>query len=174
MKRFIVPLAALAVIVLDQVTKAWVVASLSLNQQVVLIENFLRLRYIHNTGAAFGLFQGGTWALSIAAVAIVVAILYSVTKMGDSNRLGVLAMGMIVGGALGNLIDRLRLGYVVDFVEAYGPRIQIGNSVYTWPVFNIADSAVTVGVVMLLATILLGSETKTATVAVEQAEAPKN
>lgn len=174
MKRFIVPLAALAVIVLDQGAKAWVVGSLSLNQQVVLIENFLRLRYTHNTGAAFGLFQGGTWALSIAAVAIVAGMLYAVTKMGDSNRMGVLAMGVIMGGALGNLIDRLRLGYVVDLIEVYGPRIQIGNRVYTWPVFNLADSAITVGVVMLLATMLLGSEAKTKTVAVEQAEAPKN
>lgn len=159
MRRFIIPLAALLVIVLDQIAKALVVGSLTLNKPVVLVENLLRFRYTHNTGAAFGFFKDGTGALSIAAVAIVIAILVSASRMGDGgNRWAILAMGLVVGGALGNLIDRLRMGYVVDFIEVYGPRIQIGNSVYTWPVFNVADSAITVGVVVLLVTLIFGSK----------------
>lgn len=153
-KQFIVPLTALVVIVLDQLTKLWLVSAIPLREQRVVIEGFLQLRHTQNTGAAFGFFQGGTVALSVAAVAIVAAIVYSATRMGDGNGWGMFALSLIVGGALGNLIDRLRLGYVVDFIEVYGPHVKIGNSIYTWPVFNVADSAITVGVLILLATIL--------------------
>jgi signal peptidase II len=129
----------------------------------VLIQDFLRLRFTRNTGAAFGIFQGGTGVLSVAAIAIVGAIIFSATRMGSSNRLTVLSMGLIVGGALGNLIDRVRLGFVVDFIEVYGPSVRIGDSIYTWPVFNIADSAISVGVILLVATMLFSGKSDQAT-----------
>jgi signal peptidase II len=140
----------------------------------VLIEGFLRLRYTKNTGAAFGIFQGGSLVLSVAAIAIVGAIFFSASRMGGINRFTTLPMGLIVGGALGNLVDRLRLGYVVDFIEVYGPRIHVGNSVYTWPVFNVADSAITVGVILLVATMLFSgkSEPETAPATPKQPETP--
>lgn len=154
----IIAATALLVVIIDQLSKLWVVDNLSVKPSQVLIEGFLRLRYTRNTGAAFGFFQGGTGLLSVAAIAIVVAIIFSATRMGSSNRLTLLSMGLIVGGALGNLADRLRLGFVVDFIEVYGPRIEIGNSIYTWPVFNVADSAISIGVVLLVATMLFGGD----------------
>jgi signal peptidase II len=165
---------ATLVVLLDQLSKLWIVDNISQQPSQVLIDGFLRLRYTRNTGAAFGFFQGGTGMLSIAAIAIVGAIIFSATRMGSSNRLTLLSMGLIVGGALGNLVDRLRLGYVVDFIEVYGPRIQLGNSVYTWPVFNAADSAITVGVILLVVTLLFGdkSERKTAPTTLEQPKSP--
>lgn len=168
----IVATTALLVVVIDQISKLWVVDNLSVKPSQVLIEGFLRLRYTRNTGAAFGFFQGGTGLLSVAAIAIVVAIIFSATRMGSSNRLTLLSMGLIVGGALGNLADRLRLGFVVDFIEVYGPRIEIGNSIYTWPVFNAADSAISIGVVLLVATMLFGGtpEPRTAPTTLEQPE----
>ena len=152
----IVASTALLVVLIDQLSKLWVVDNLSVKPSQVLIEGFLRLRYTRNTGAAFGFFQGGTGMLSVAAIAIVAAIIFSATRMGSSNRRTLLSMGLIVGGAVGNLADRLRLGFVVDFIEVYGPRLEIGNSIYTWPVFNAADSAISIGVVLLIATMLFG------------------
>lgn len=156
----IVSIAALLVVTLDQLSKLWIIDNMSQKPSHVLIEDFLRLRYTKNTGAAFGIFQGGTLVLSIAAIAIIGAIFFSATRMGSINRFTTLSMGLIVGGALGNLVDRLRLGYVVDFIEVYGPRIQVGNSIYTWPVFNVADSAITVGVILLVATMLFSGNTE--------------
>jgi len=174
MKRLFIPLVALVVLVLDQLAKAWIASNFSLNQQSILVDNFLRIRLTHNTGAAFGVLQGATGALSIVAIAIVAAIFYSSTRMAGSSIWGTLALGLIVGGALGNLIDRLRLGYVVDFIEAYGLRVQIGDNLYTWPVFNLADSAISVGVVLLLFTILFGNKEQPATTTTLPAQLPQS
>jgi signal peptidase II len=116
---------------------------------------------VANSGAAFGFFQGWTGALTIVGIAIVLAVIYSAAKVGhDSNggRMGMLALGLVTGGAIGNLIDRIRLGYVVDFIDVYGPRININNTVYGWPVFNVADSAITIGVLLLLLTLVVKRE----------------
>src|SRR3712207_6404344 len=167
----IVSVAAALVVLLDQLSKLWIVDNMSRASSQVLIEGFLRLRYTRNTGAAFGIFQGGTGVLSVAAIAIVGAIIFSATRMGSTNRLTVLSMGLIVGGAIGNLVDRLRLGYVVDFIEVYGPRVQIGDNIYTWPVFNVADSAISVGVVLLVTTMLFAKpDEPTSPVTVDTAE----
>ncbi|MDQ6693204.1 MAG: signal peptidase II [Chloroflexota bacterium] len=149
---------ALLVIVLDQLSKAWVVANVSLREARPVIQGFARLRYTQNSGAAFGFFQGWTGALSIAAVAVVIAIFVSASRSGSNSRLTTLALGLVVGGALGNLVDRIRLGYVVDFFEVYGPQVRLNNTVYTFPVFNLADSAITVGVLLLLAGLLFSKE----------------
>ena len=150
-------ITAIIVLALDQLTKAWVVANVAFQQPVSVIPGFLRLRYTENTGAAFGFFQGWTGVLSVAAIAIIVIIVMSASKVG-ANPLGMMALGLITGGALGNLTDRLRLGYVVDFVDVYGPRITLNNTHYTFPVFNVADSAITVGAIVLMATLIFGKE----------------
>ena len=147
--------AAGLVLALDQFVKAWVAGNMTTGEPRALVEGVVRLRYTENTGAAFGLFQGATGALSVAAIAIILAIIISATRTGQASRPVMLAVGLVVGGALGNLIDRLRLGYVVDFIDLYGPRLHINDTVYTWPVFNIADSAITVGVLLLMAGMLL-------------------
>ncbi|HUP28035.1 MAG TPA: signal peptidase II [Chloroflexia bacterium] len=156
----IVAMAAAAgiVFVTDQLTKAWATANISSHEVRPVIEGFLRLRYTENTGAAFGLFQGWTGALSILAVAVVLAIVASAQRVGNGSRLSMLALGLVTGGALGNLADRVRLGYVVDFIEAHGLRANFNNTIYTFPVFNVADSAISVGVVLLVVTLFFGGK----------------
>ena len=149
---------ALLVLALDQVSKAWVTANITSHETRPVIEGFVRLRITQNTGAAFGIFQGWAGLLTIVGIAVVVAILVSAHRVGDGSRPSMLALGLITGGAIGNLIDRVRFGYVVDFVDVYGPRLNINDTVYTWPVFNVADSAITVGVILLLGTLIFGKD----------------
>ena len=134
-------LTALLIVAADQLSKVWIRSYPE--RQTIFEFGFFQLTRIHNTGAAFGLFQGHSFALSIvASVGIAVILLYALFIYRRfpilENRLGRLALGLILGGAVGNLIDRLSLGYVIDFID-------IG----VWPTFNIADSAVTVGVIIL-------------------------
>ena len=148
-------MVALAV---DQATKAWVSANMVSHDIRPVIGGFLRLRYTENTGAAFGLFQGWTGALSIVAVAIIAAIVLSASKMAGNNPALLVALGLVLGGALGNLADRVTLGYVRDFIDVYGPRIEWQGATYTWPVFNMADSSITIGVLLIMATMLFAGE----------------
>jgi len=161
LKVLFLVLAAMVALALDQATKAWVVANVAGRPPVAIIDGFARLRYTENTGAAFGFFQGWTWILSVAAIAIVITILISASKVA-TNPLGMLALGLITGGALGNLIDRIRLGYVVDFVDVYGARVDVNNIHYSFPVFNVADSAITIGAILLIGTIVFGKSNEPA------------
>ena len=141
---WIVPaLVAIAVIVLDQLTKQWVVATLgptTMTNFVPLIGDTARIAYSHNTGVAFSLLQGHPELLIITALLIVAgAIYFYVTQLPNQHSSVQLIMGLIMGGAFGNLIDRIRLGYVVDFV-------QVG----WFPIFNLADSAISVGAALLM------------------------
>ena len=134
----------LAVLVLDQVTKWWVRAELTLNEPVRIVGDNVRLLYIHNEGAAFGISVGEhspTLFLVLASAASIL-VLYLLIVTPTSHRLQHFALGLILGGAVGNIIDRVRLGQVVDF-------IQVGVGGHYWPIFNVADSAVTVGAVLL-------------------------
>lgn len=148
---------AIVALGLDQLTKAWVVANVAGRPPISVIDGFARFRYTENTGAAFGFFQGWTGLLSIAAIGIIIAIVLSASKIG-TNAFGMVALGLVTGGALGNLVDRLRLGHVTDFVDVYGPRITLNNVHYTFPVFNVADSAITVGAILLMATLIFAKE----------------
>lgn len=153
----LIPVVALIIIAADQIAKQWVVGNVDRFRPLQVIQGFLQLRYTENTGAAFGFLQGWTGPLSIAAVAIVVAILLSASQVSSGGYVSMLALGLVVGGALGNLVDRVHLGYVVDYVEVYGPHLNINNTVYTWPIFNVADSAISTGVVLLLITLFLST-----------------
>ncbi len=139
---------ALAVVAADQLTKAWVDSAFSLYEVRPVIEGFFNLTYVTNTGAAFGLFArvGGkarAIGLSLVAVAALVALVFAWRSLWMRHRLYPFSIGMIAGGAAGNLIDRLRLGAVVDFLDFYVSR-------YHWPAFNVADSAITVGVFLFI------------------------
>ncbi|MFL5733800.1 MAG: signal peptidase II [Chloroflexia bacterium] len=149
--------AAALVFALDQATKAWIATNMVNHGVRPIIAGMVRLRYTENTGAAFGLFQGGTLALSIAAAAIIAVIVLSITRMGSGNPLLMLGLALVLGGAIGNLVDRVRLGYVVDFVEVTALRADFSGTVYTFPVFNVADSAITVGVILIMAALLFGT-----------------
>jgi signal peptidase II len=161
----IIALAAVAglVVAVDQATKAWIAGNIVSHEVRPVIEGFVRLRYTQNTGAAFGIFQGGAGALSLVALGLIAlvglsAILLFAFRASKGNPLILLAFSLISGGAVGNLIDRMRLGYVVDFVDVHGPSITIDNRVYTWPVFNIADSAISMGVILLIAVFLFSKQ----------------
>ncbi len=140
-------LTALLVVVADQLSKMWIRSNLVVGQSLPET-GFFRLTHIYNTGAAFGLFRDQSFALTIVAlVGIVGLLLYALVFYRHfpllDNRLGRLALGLILGGTVGNLIDRLHLGYVTDFID-----------VGIWPAFNIADSAIVVGAIILAYSLL--------------------
>jgi len=125
----------------DQLSKIWIRTNLAVGQSIPEV-GFPRLTHITNTGSAFGLLQGQTFLLTIvASVSAVVLLLYAVLFYRRfpllDNRLAWVGLGLILGGTIGNLIDRVRLGYVTDFIN-FG----------FWPAFNLADSAVVVGVIL--------------------------
>lgn len=143
---------ALLIIVLDQLTKAWILSlpDVASIEQIpvgyVFAEVFppiLRFTFVHNTGVSFGLFGGGEarWGLTIFSVLVSGALAWWATRA--DRRLLITAIGLVIGGALGNVIDRVRFGYVVDFIDVSG------TGVFPW-VFNVADSAITIGVVLLI------------------------
>ena len=148
-KKLLVSVAVLAVVLAaDQLSKAWVDRVFGLYEVRPVIPGFFNLTYITNTGAAFGLFarMGGRLravGLSLVAVAAVAGLGFAWTRLWMRHRLYPLAIAMIAGGALGNLVDRVRLGAVVDFLDFYVGR-------YHWPAFNVADSAITVGVFLFI------------------------
>ncbi|CAI8873768.1 signal peptidase II [Methylocaldum szegediense] len=134
------------VVVLDQLTKLMVDRSMELYESVGLLP-FFQLTYLRNQGAAFSfLSEAGGWQrwffIGLAAIASV-AICYWLSRLGKNQRWEAAAWALVLGGALGNLIDRVAYGYVIDFIDVfYGE--------WHWPAFNVADSAITIGVVMLL------------------------
>jgi signal peptidase II len=135
-------IVALIVIVLDQVTKGLVVRAWPVPQSgyLSLIDSWLALTYIQNTGIAFGLFQGVSQLFTITSVVIVIGMTYYYLRhVPAGNPLLVVVFGLIVGGALGNVIDRIRLDFVVDWIETFAGR---------FPVFNLADSAVVIGIAL--------------------------
>jgi signal peptidase II len=135
------------VVALDQLTKTVVAARMTLHDSIPVIEGCFALTYVRNTGAAFGIFAGRLLAfrvpfflgVSVFAVALLVWFLRGVPA---ERRWVVTACGAVVGGAIGNMIDRLALGEVIDFLDLY-----VGA--YHWPAFNVADMAITLGVVGL-------------------------
>jgi signal peptidase II len=141
-----------AIVLLDQGTKALVVRSLALHEYVPLVDGLLSLSHVRNRGAAFGLLSD--WdipyqsvLLSGLSVFALLAIALYFLRLPAAARLPRLALALVLGGAVGNLIDRVRLGYVLDFVHAYWRQHQ-------WPDFNVADSAITVGVTLLVLDVL--------------------
>ncbi len=143
----------LVVVVLDQLTKFLVLKNFHLYESIVIIPNFFNLTYLTNKGAAFGFLAGVTAAwrhyffLILASVALVL-LCFAWFRMRKDHRFYGPALAMIAGGAIGNVIDRVRFGAVVDFLDFH-------VAGHHWPVFNVADSAITVGVALfLLANIL--------------------
>ena len=138
----------IAIVLLDQVTKIVVDQTLPLEQAVPVIENFFSLTYIRNTGAAFGIlaesdeFFRRTFliAFSLAAIGFIVIMLQ---RLPQNEKALITALGFILSGAVGNLIDRVIHGEVIDFLDFYW-------SGYHWPAFNFADSFITIGVVVIL------------------------
>lgn len=152
--KFRVALVAFLVsFVLDQATKIAIDANLTYADRVPIIEGFFYLTHVRNTGAAFGLFSDApqVWRLSffISVSLIAVGIIISFFRqLSPGDRLAALALGLILGGALGNLVDRIFRQEVVDFLH-----FRLWRA-YSWPDFNVADSAIVVGVALLVLELL--------------------
>jgi signal peptidase II len=138
----------LAVVAVDQATKFWVFHNFALYESKVLISGFFNLTYLTNNGAAFSILAGqpALWRQVFfmgAAGAALVFIWLAQRSFGRNSTLYTVALSLIAGGAIGNLIDRIRFGFVIDFLDIY-----IGT--HHWPAYNIADSAITMGVVLFI------------------------
>ena len=133
-----------AVLILDQVTKALILAHLPLGGSIAVIPGFFDLTHVHNPGGAFGFLAGMSAevrSLLFVAVSLVAAglILYFYWQTPHGQRFLSVGLALIFGGAVGNLVDRMRFGIVVDFLDVYAGTLH-------WPAFNVADSAITIGV----------------------------
>jgi len=142
-----------AIALVDQATKAWLHATLGLYESRTLIPNLLDLVHVRNEGVAFGLLnnldlQYKQWVTTALACLALAGIAFYYTQLAAHERLARLGVACIAGGAIGNLIDRIRLGYVLDFVDVYW------GTWHFWA-FNVADSAITVGAVLVFADLLL-------------------
>jgi len=136
------------VIVLDQLTKAVLKRTLELHEYRLVLDGFLSISHVRNRGAAFGILSEAglpyqSVLLSLVSLLALGAIAVYALRLSPEARLPRLALALVLGGAIGNLIDRLRFGYVVDFIHVYWRQ-------YIWPDFNLADSAISTGVVLLL------------------------
>jgi signal peptidase II len=140
---------AAAVFVLDQLSKLLARGYLADAGPSVILRNFLWLRYAQNTGGAFSMLSDHSAVLTLASVAAVVIIFVWHCSLGKGERWQQMALGLIFGGAVGNLFDRLLRGYVVDFIDAHW------YNRYHWPTFNLADSAICVGIACFIAVTLL-------------------
>lgn len=143
------------IIVLDQLTKLLILQYLPLHSSLEIIPGFFNLVHVRNPGGAFSIFAGADSALRQGlfmglTVFIVIVLLFAYRKLRPEDRWTRTSYALIVGGALGNLVDRLRFGgEVIDFLDCY-----VGA--YHWPAFNVADSAITVGALMLVVSLLRG------------------
>lgn len=140
-QRSLLLLVAAAVIFVDHISKLYVENWLPLNRSWAPfpeLAHLFRFTHVTNTGAAFGLFPGGSLFFTVIAVVVGIFIIYYNYQLPSGHRLLRIALGLQLGGALGNLIDRLRLGHVTDFLD-FGP----------WPVFNLADTSIVAGVILL-------------------------
>lgn len=131
-------------VAIDQLTKLLVVSSIPLGESVPLIDGVLRLTYIKNEGAAFGSLAGARWVFMIASVLLIVLLTLFTVKKRPTKIPLCIALGFLIGGGIGNMIDRIFLGYVVDFIDFCA-----FPDLWKW-IFNGADSFVTVGAAMLI------------------------
>lgn len=134
---------ALIIIALDQITKFLVVKNMELGESLTIIDNFLYITSHRNTGAAWGILAGQMWFFYIVTIVVVIALVYYMQKMAKTHVLLGISLALMLGGAIGNFIDRVMRQEVVDFVDT----IIFG---YDFPIFNVADSALTVGVGLLI------------------------
>ena len=131
-------IAALLVVIIDQVSKHFIRTGLTLGQKMPE-EGFFQITYSVNTGGVFGLFADQAFLITIIAAVGIIAILIYSRYPAFNGLLVRISLGLILGGAVGNLIDRIRFGWVTDFIDIGG-----------WPVFNLGDSAIVIGVILIL------------------------
>jgi len=147
-KAVVLLLTALAILVADQVTKALVVANLAVGERARLVGDLVQVWHAQNRGAAFSLFQGGAVVFLIVSVLSIGMVAYFHRSLRDRSPWLHVVLGVVLGGTLGNFTDRLRQGYVTDWLS-----VGIGDT--RWPTFNVADASVVVGIGILVIYLLL-------------------
>lgn len=139
------------IILFDQLTKLLVKSKFALGESIKILGEFLRFTYIENPGMAFGINFAGPWFFILFSLIASGVILYYLYRLRNERLKVRIPLALILGGAIGNLIDRFFYGRVVDFIE-------VGVGSYRWPVFNLADSAVSIGMVFLISVIIFEKE----------------
>lgn len=145
---------SLLVVAIDQIAKIYIHTNFELGDTVSVINNYFNITYVRNTGAAFGIFSDSqqmfrhVFFLSIPVVAVAV-IIFFIYGLPESELAQIISLSLISGGAIGNYVDRIQYSYVIDFLDVHV------RNVYSWPVFNIADSAIVVGVCVLSVLMIL-------------------
>ena len=157
-KYWVLLIFCLGILLLDQWSKSMVVQKLPLYQRVEVIQGFFNLTHVRNTGGAFGIFggeKGGVGSLLFVIVSLVAigAIVFVFIKIKEHEKTLALSFSVVLSGAIGNLIDRLRYGEVVDFLDFH-------LSTYHWPAFNVADSAICIGIGILALELLIWDKKK--------------
>jgi signal peptidase II len=157
-KRFLWLFVSLAggVLVLDQLTKALVSAALRLHESRSVIRGLLSLTLVHNTGAAFGILAGEhsplrTGFFLVVSVVAMGVVLWLIWRLRPEQKVEAVALSLIFGGAVGNVVDRVRFGKVIDFIDLF-----YGS--YHWPAFNVADAAISLGVFLLFWCLIVRKE----------------
>ena len=135
-------------LLLDRLTKVWALSSLKENNGVILIKDFFKLEYLENRGAAFGILQNKLVLLALVTLLVIAGMIYYIIKYKPKSKLLRISFALIISGALGNLYDRLFYKYVVDFILLHY------KDVYNFPTFNIADSLVVIGTLILAISIV--------------------
>jgi signal peptidase II len=150
---------AIIVLAFDQFTKYWISIKLREGDEVDIIKGFFKLSYTENPGIAFGMLNNGNvkWLLVTVSVAAIIVVLYYMIRTAASNTLLLWSLALLAGGICGNLIDRFRLGRVIDFILVY-------YKDYQWPVFNIADTAITIGAALMAIELFLAPQAERQTV----------
>jgi len=143
-KYWVLLIFCLGIFLLDQWTKSMVVQKLPLYQRVEVIQGFFNVTHVRNTGGAFGIFGGekggvGSVLFVIVSLLAIGAIIFLFIKIREDEKILALSFSLVLSGAIGNLIDRLRIGEVVDFLDFH-------VAAYHWPAFNVADSAICIGI----------------------------
>ncbi len=131
-------------IILDQLTKMWALSVLKNGSSIKIIKDFLRFSYVENRGAAFGILQNQIWFFVIITFIMIIFLAYMFFKYKNITNISKFSIVLIAGGAIGNFIDRITRGFVVDFID-----VRFGNF-YDFPVFNVADSFVVCGTILLI------------------------
>lgn len=140
---------AIIFLVIDQAIKFYLSSEMVVNQTSILIKNFLNITYVHNTGAAFSLFSEYTWLLIVIGILAVIGFIFYIGKLVDITDFDMFTYSLVLGGILGNLVDRIVYGYVIDYIglNIFG---------YHFPIFNFADMCIVIGVILIFISGLKG------------------
>ena len=135
--------------IIDQAIKMFLSSKMVLGQTNILIKDFLNITYVHNTGAAFSLFSGNRWLLVFVGVFATICLLVYIAKLVHLTDFDIFSYSLLLGGVLGNLVDRIFRGYVVDYIS-------LNIFGYHFPIFNFADMCIVVSIILIFCSALKG------------------